>query len=143
MLTSLAVLGSLFGARLGYPQLDLAAALLITLIIGRTAFRILKANTRLLADTALLPAEEIRQVALEVPEVISVHKIRSRGSAHGGHADLHIQVRADLPLNIAHHIGHQVSDRIREHFGLPDVLVHVEPPVGFDNTSPETKRTVG
>jgi cation diffusion facilitator family transporter len=136
MLTSAAVLGSLVGARLGYSELDLVAAVLITLIIGRTAFRILKDNTMLLADTAMVSAEQIREVAMEVPGVISVHKIRSRGSALGGHADLHIQVRADLALDIAHEIGHQVSDQIRERFGLPDVLVHVEPPIGYDTGAP-------
>ena len=127
ILTSLAVVASLIGARLGYPWLDLIAAAGITVIIGRTAFRILRDNTLLLADTALVPSDQIREVAMEVPEVISVHKIRSRGSSQVGHADLHIQVRADLPLDVAHGIGHQVSDRIRDRFGLSDVLVHVEP----------------
>ncbi len=131
ILTSLAVVGSLIGARLGYPWLDLIAAAVITAIIGRTAFRILRDNTLLLADTALVPSGLIRDVAMEVPEVISVHKIRSRGSRQLGHADLHIQVRADLPLDVAHGIGHQVSDRIRDRFGFSDVLVHVEPPVGY------------
>lgn len=127
--TSLSVVGSLVGASLGYPQLDLVAALLITVIIGRTAFHIVRDNTMLLADTALVSAEDIRRVATGVPGVLSVHKIRSRGSRQQGHADLHVQVGGDLPVDEAHAIGHRVADEIQERFGMVDVLVHVEPPV--------------
>lgn len=124
---SLAVIISLIAARLGYPQLDLVAALVITVMIGRAAFQILRGSGMLLTDTAILPAASIERVALQVAGVISVHKIRSRRSPKGGHADLHVQVRGDLSLDEAHEIGHQVADRLSERLGLPDVLVHVEP----------------
>jgi cation diffusion facilitator family transporter len=125
---SLAVIVSLIAARLGFPQLDLVAALVITVMIGRAAFQILRDNGLLLTDTAILPAAEIEAVALEVPGVVSVHKIRSRRGPRGGHADLHVQIAGELPLEEAHRIGHQVADRLREELELPDVLVHVEPP---------------
>ncbi len=128
--SSLAVIASLVAARLGYPQLDLIAALWITVVIARAAFKILRENGMLLADTALLPAAQVREVALMVPGVLSVHKIRSRGGRRGGHADLHVQVRGDLRLDEAHAIGHRVANRLREELGLRDVLVHVEPPMG-------------
>lgn len=128
--TSLSVIASLVAARLGYPQLDVLAAVVITVVIAMTAFGILKENGMMLTDTALIPAEELRRAALGVEGVESVHKIRSRGGARGGHADLHVQVQADLVLDQAHEIGHRVADRLREEFGLRDVLVHVEPPSG-------------
>lgn len=130
--SSLAVISSLIAAHFGYPQLDIVAALAITLIIARAAFKILKENGMLLADTALLPAAEIREVALEVPGVESVHKIRTRAGTQGGHADLHIQLRPDLRLDEAHGIGHLVAEGLRRELGLRDVLVHVEPPVGHE-----------
>lgn len=126
--SSLAVIASLIAARIGYPQLDVIAALLITAVIAMAAFRILRGSGLLLTDTAILPASQIEAVALQVPGVLSVHKIRSRKGPRGGHADLHVQVDAELPLNEAHDIGHQVAGRLREKLGLPDVLVHVEPP---------------
>lgn len=124
---SLMVIVSLVAAALGWPQLDLVAALLITVMIGRAAFRILRDNGLLLADTALVPAPRIREVAVGVPGVVSVHKIRSRGRPGAGHADLHVQVRGDLPLEEAHGLGHRVADRLREEFDFEEVLVHVEP----------------
>ncbi len=130
VLSSLAVVASLVATRLGFPQLDVIAALLITCVIAWAAFKILRQEGMLLADTALYPAERVRQVALSVSGVVSVHKIRSRGGARGGHADLHVQLRGELRLDEAHEIGHRVADRLREELGLRDVLVHVEPAVG-------------
>jgi len=82
----------------------------------------------LLADTAMLPADDVASVAIEVPGVLSVHKIRSRATSRGGYADLHVQVDRKLPLDEAHEIGHRVADRLKERLRLEDVLVHVEPP---------------
>ncbi|TNF71076.1 MAG: cation transporter [Acidobacteria bacterium] len=133
--SSLAVVLSLIAAHYGYPQLDVVAALAITLIIARAAFKILKENGMLLADTALLPAAEVRKVVLEVSGVESVHKIRTRAGTQGGHADLHIQLRPDMRLDEAHDIGHLVAAALRRELGLQDVLVHVEPPVGHETES--------
>ena len=133
--SSLTVILSLIAAHYGYPQLDVIAALVITLVIARAAFKILKENGMLLADTALLPAAEVREVVLGVPGVESVHKIRTRAGTMGGHADLHIQLRPDMRLDEAHSIGHRVAEELRQQLGLQDVLVHVEPPVGHQTGS--------
>ncbi|MBZ0114551.1 MAG: cation diffusion facilitator family transporter [Thermoanaerobaculia bacterium] len=124
---SLAVFGSLVGTRLGFPAFDWMVGFLITFAIGRAAFQILRDNAQFLADAAWVDPNEIRRVALETPGVLAVHKVRSRGGSRHGHADLHAQMKADLPLEAAHRIGHQVVDRLRDEFGLDDVVVHVEP----------------
>lgn len=130
VLTSLAVLASLGAARLGFPQLDAAAALMISGFIAWAAFKIVRDNSSLLADTAYVDAAELEAVALAVPGVESVHKVRSRGRPESGHADLHIQVSPELRIDEAHVIGHLVTAALTEELGFRDVLVHVEPPVG-------------
>lgn len=124
---SLGVICSLLGVRWGYPRLDLVAALVITVVIARAAFRIVRDSAQHLVDAAAVPAEEIRQIALSVPGVEGIHKVRTRGRPEDGQADLHIQVRADLRIDEAHRIAHQVVDRLRGELGLRDVVVHVEP----------------
>lgn len=125
---SLAVIASLVAARSGYPQIDAVVALGITVVIGYAAVRILRRSARRLTDTAAVSSARVREVALEVPDVLGVHKIRSRTGPAGSHADLHIQVAPDLRLDEAHAIGHRVADRLYDELGLDDVVTHVEPP---------------
>lgn len=127
---SLGVILSLAAARWGYPQVDAVAALAITVVIARAAFQILRRSAGPLLDTAVVPAARIREIALSVPGVESVHKIRTRGQPHDGHADLHVQVRPDLRIDQAHVIGHMVTDRIRKELGFRDVVTHLEPEEG-------------
>jgi cation diffusion facilitator family transporter len=128
--TSLSVVASLVAARLGYPQLDMVAALLITVVIAVAAFKVLRRSSLVLADTAAVPEERVREIVLRVPGVVSVHKIRTRGLPETGYADLHVQVRPELRLDQAHVIGHMVTEELRAELGFVDILVHVEPPVG-------------
>jgi cation diffusion facilitator family transporter len=130
VLVSLAVLVALIAARWGWPQLDVLAAVAITVAIGRAAWRIVLRSADHLLDAAVVSADRVREVALSVPMVLSAHKIRTRGDHDSAHADLHIQVAADLAIDRAHVLGHMVAHRLEEELGLTDVVVHVEPPVG-------------
>ncbi|GAP64434.1 hypothetical protein ARMA_2857 [Ardenticatena maritima] len=130
ILVSCGVIVSLIAARMGFPQFDVVVALLITLAIARAAYEIIRDSTLVLVDTAVIEPEQIADIAREVPGVISVHKIRTRGREGNVQADLHVQVDPHLQLDQAHVIAHRVADRLREAFGLSDVVVHVEPPEG-------------
>lgn len=132
---SLGVIISLVATQLGFPILDVAMALVITVLIGLSAFRILRHSAATLLDAAALDPEEVRRVVESVPGVESSHKIRTRGQGSGRiYADLHIQVPAALRLDQAHVIGHLVEETLRKELGLTDVVVHVEPPVGHRTT---------
>ncbi len=124
---SLSVLASLAAVRLGYPRVDVFVAVVITAVIARAALQILRRSTVRLTDAAVVPAGEVRAVAMAVDGVRGVHKIRTRVAPGGGHADLHVQVRPDLRLDEAHAIGHRVADRLEQELGLADVVTHVEP----------------
>ncbi len=128
--TSAVVLASLLGSRAGIPRLDLLAAAVVTVLIGKAAYEIVRDSVRTLSDVASIPEEEVIRVAVEVPGVLGAHKVRSRGGLDGGHCDLHIQVDAHLQLDRAHVIGHLVKARLEETLGFSDVVVHVEPPDG-------------
>lgn len=128
---SLGVIISLIASARGYPILDVGMALLITAIIGWSAYQILRHSADALLDAAALDPETVREVVEQVPGVESAHKIRTRGRSDGDiYADLHIQVPADLRLDQAHVIGHLVQEALHRDLGLTDVVVHVEPPLG-------------
>ena len=127
---SLAVIASLAATGLGYPQVDVVVALVLAAVIAHAALQILRRSVVRLTDSAAVPSERIKELALSVDGVEGVHRIRSRQVPGGGYADLHLQVRPDLRLDRAHAIGHIVADRLREELHLSDVVTHVEPPVG-------------
>jgi cation diffusion facilitator family transporter len=128
-----------FGAvALGFRQADLVAAVLVAVLIGRTAFKILRANLGVLADHVQLDPEQVRRVALRVEHVRGAHKVRSRGSIDHVHVDLHIHVDPSMTVERAHEVTHDVAAAVRAAFPeVADVIIHTEPADGRERDGAE------
>jgi cation diffusion facilitator family transporter len=127
-LASMVVLASFVGGAVGLRWADLAAAAIVCVFIGRTAWQILARNLQSLADAAQLDPEVLRRVALDVDGVRAAHHVRSRGSKSHVHVDLHIEVDAQMPLARAHRLTHGVEEALRVAFPeICDVVIHTEP----------------
>lgn len=124
---SLSVIISLVAVRLGWLWMDALVALVIVFVIGRTGWQIVRRASEVLSDCAVIDATQVEDIVTSVEGVQSCHKIRSRGTDHATHLDLHIQVDGHMPLAHAHYLGHQAEDRLRQKLGITDVIVHVEP----------------
>ena len=114
--------------QLGYPIADPILALVIAVAIAKIGVDIIRDSASPLLDRVVMPADEMLQVAMSVPGVLSSHRVRSRG--HGGavYADLHIRVDPVLSTAQAHAIAHEVQYRLRERRPeIQDVTIHVEP----------------
>ncbi|HKQ67787.1 MAG TPA: cation diffusion facilitator family transporter [Polyangiaceae bacterium] len=126
-----AVLVSFGGLALGFRSADSVGALVVAVLVGRTAFRILSVNLGVLADHARLDPAEVRQAVLQVPEVRGAHKIRSRGSADHTQVDLHVHVDPTMSVARAHEVTHAVIAAVRARFPeVADVIIHTEPADG-------------
>ena len=127
---TLLVFASFVALRFGAVWADVAAAVLITLLIVWAGVRILMSTLSTLSDERRLAPDEVEAVAISEPGVLEVHNVRSRGPADDIHLDLHILVNPATPLADAHAMGHRVEARLRERWpGVSDVVVHVEPAV--------------
>jgi cation diffusion facilitator family transporter len=116
---------------LGWGQADLVGAVLVAILIGRTAFSILRANLGVLADHVQLDPNEVRRVAMQVAHVQGAHKVRSRGSVDHVHVDLHIHVDPAMSVARAHDVTHDVAAAVRTAFPeVADVIIHTEPADG-------------
>jgi cation diffusion facilitator family transporter len=125
---SLAVMGGLIAVRLGYPLADPILALVVALIIAKIGIDIIREGSPTLMDQVAIPPDEVTQIALSVPGVISCHQVRSRGHEGNVYADLHIQVDPDMSTQRAHTIAHEVQHRLRTRRpDVQDVTIHVEP----------------
>jgi len=131
---AIAVLVSFGGVALGFRWADMIAAVVVSLLIGRTAWSVLGANLGVLADRARLDPHRVREIAMRVGEVRGAHKIRSRGSPDHVHVDLHIHVDPGMTVERAHQVTHDVARAVRAAFPeVADVMIHTEPADGREN----------
>jgi cation diffusion facilitator family transporter len=125
---SFSVIVSLVAIRSGFPLLDPVIALLISFLIFRAGFRIMKESSRVLLDMSRLKEEEICNLVMGVEGVLGCHKIRTRGGMGDIWIDMHVLVRPDMSLEDAHLIAHRVSKMLKvEYKDVSDVVVHLEP----------------
>jgi cation diffusion facilitator family transporter len=125
---SISVIISLIAAKMGYPIVDVIAAVVIVIFIARMGFSILKSATAILTDSAIIDPSEIRQVLDGVEGVKDSHGIRTRGKKDFINVDLHILVDPEIKLREAHDIAHIAEATIKNKFpSVQDVVIHVEP----------------
>lgn len=128
---SFGVLASLLAARLGFPALDLAVAVVIVGFIGYSGYRIVHDSFAVLADARAVDPDRVKRIVAGVDGVSEAHRVRSRGLPDDIHVDLHVHVPADMSVAQAHELAHEASTRIRAEIdGVTDVVVHVEPEDG-------------
>ena len=128
VMVSVGVIISLVIVRLGWEQADGIVALLVAVVIFRTAWGILRGVLHTLGDAARLPADEVAVAACAVPDVVSCHGVRSRGSRSYVYVDLHVQVAPGTTVERGHEITHEVEASLRRAYGqITDVVVHLEP----------------
>lgn len=129
LLTSATVIVALIGVQFGYSWLDPAAAIVVAVFIGYACWEIFTSTSGILADRIVIPEEEIRAVVTGVPGVIGCHHIRTRGSADFVFLDLHVWMNAQMPLERAHALSHDVKDKLMARFPqIKDAIIHIEPP---------------
>ena len=129
VIVSLGVIASLVIVKLGWEQADGIVALLVAVIILRTAWGILRGVIHTLGDAARLPADDVAAVARSVPGVVGCHAVRTRGPEAQVYVDLHVQVAPGTTVEEGHAITHQAEKALRLQYGqITDVVVHLEPP---------------
>jgi cation diffusion facilitator family transporter len=125
---SFAVIVALISIRGGFPLLDPICAILIVFLIIWVGYRIVKESLVVLTDSAIIDSQKVKEVALATAGVRGCHRVRTRGTIHHIHLDLHLEVDSSLDTREGHDVVHEVERRIRNAFrGVHDVMIHVEP----------------
>ncbi|MFA4991965.1 MAG: cation diffusion facilitator family transporter [Candidatus Omnitrophota bacterium] len=125
---TIAVIASLVAVKFGFVMLDALVAGVISVIIARAAFRILKQSFDVLSDAVAVDTSQIASVVKGIEGVKSIHKIRTRGRKDDVHVDLHVAVDSKMRVDAAHHLSHTIDAVLKEKIqGVTDVIVHVEP----------------
>jgi cation diffusion facilitator family transporter len=128
ILASVGVILGLAAVKMGYPQADPVIALLICGLIFLTGLEIIRDNSKVLLDKALVEESLIIDLAKSVEGVCTCHGVRTRGMTGEIFVDLHIGVDSSLTIDAAHSVGEEVESMIKSKIpGVRDVVVHLEP----------------
>jgi cation diffusion facilitator family transporter len=118
----------IIGAQFGLPWLDTVAAILVGLLICRTAWEIFRDSTHTLTDgfdeTQL---SDLRSTIARTPGVEAIREVKAR--VHGNHVlvDVVIEVNPDLSIIEGHQISDKIEERMKKAHNIMHVHVHVEP----------------
>jgi cation diffusion facilitator family transporter len=114
--------------KLGLPIIDPIVALIISFIIFKTGYIIIKETSRSLLDMSRIEEKEICELVMKIDKVNGCHKIRTRGSIGDIKVDMHLLVQSGMSIEDAHILSHRVSKKLREEYrDISDVVVHLEP----------------
>lgn len=130
VLSSVAVLIGLVMVRAtGKSVLDPAVALIVVVLIVRTACGTMRKAISNLMDTRLPEDEEreIRALLAAHREVANYHGLRTRKAGSERHIVAHIVVSRDYTVEEGHRIAEDIEDQIRALHNGTSITVHVEP----------------
>ena len=114
----------------GIAILDSIVALLVSVLIGRTAFLTMRKSFGGLMDIKLPQAEEDEIVACikEHGDLIAgFHRIRTRKAGSQRYIDFHLVVSRQLSVERAHQLCDQLEQEIEKRLSDASVTIHVEP----------------
>jgi len=131
VLSSCAVLAVLILVNFtGISILDPIVALLVAIVIARTAYFTMKKSFGGLIDVKLPEAEEniIRLSILEhVGELVSFHELRTRKAGNQRYIDLHLVMPKYISVEEAHQMCDHLELDIKIKLRQASVTIHVEP----------------
>jgi cation diffusion facilitator family transporter len=124
----LAVSASYFFPNLFF--LDSVGAILVAIFILQAAFHIAKPGIFEMIDGGASKEieDKLYGIARSVPEVHSVHELRTRYSGGALYVDLHLVLSPKISLQEAHSIGNKVRDLfLSAGLDILEVLIHLDP----------------
>lgn len=140
-ISSLPVVVAVAGAQIfpGWNFLDALGALLAAAFILKASYDIIAPALRQMADTGADKniVQNIRDLALSVEGVRSVHDLRTRYVGSCLAVDLHIVVNPHITVQEGHQIGDAVGDLLKSRGpDVLEVLVHLDPQ---DDSQPHSR----
>lgn len=129
-LSSIGAFIGIAGSRMGYPVLDSAACLGISVFIAKAAYEIFMDAVDKMVDKACdtKTEAEIRHVVLSEEGVLGIDRLMTRLFGAKMYVDMEIAADGNKTLYETHDIAERVHDAIEENF--PEVkhcMVHVNP----------------
>ncbi|MFS0784282.1 cation diffusion facilitator family transporter [Bacillus sp. 1P06AnD] len=118
----------IIGSQLNMPWLDTVTALIVGLLICKTAWDIFREASHDLSDGFdENKLAEYQAIVQTIDGVKGIKEIKGRNYGNNTVLDLVILVKSTLSISEAHDISTVVEDVLKEQYDVYDVHVHVEP----------------
>lgn len=117
----------------GWVWVDIVAAFVVVLLIGKAAWGILSQTGQVLVDTAPYEAQELNQIVADIDA--DVVRARSRGTRDAAHVDIDVRVPPEMTTDHSNSIAYAIRKQLEGQLeGLEEVEVHFVPhhPQGRD-----------
>lgn len=126
---SAAVLLGLLGVWAGYPFLDPAAALVVSLWVIYTGYTIGVENIDYLMGKSPPPElmEMIKEAAFHTEGVKEIGIVRAHYVGSYVHVEIHLKVDENLPTKDSHAISEEASRRVESLPSVDKSFIHIEP----------------
>ncbi len=126
--SSFAVLIGLAGVKFGWPWMDAAAALAVSVLIVIAGWRLGRRTVETLTDVAPKGiVERVTKLALAVPGVVSVEQVRARDVGDTTFIDLAVAVSRTLPLDRVNEVKKQTIEAVCRTIPRAEVTVTTDP----------------
>jgi cation diffusion facilitator family transporter len=128
-LSSLVVLAGVIATMLGYPTVEIIAAIIVAVLIGHMGISLTWNALQVLVDRGV--DQEQQQAYIHalgsVPGVKGVHMLRTRMMGPNVFIDAHVQVGGYLSVSEGHQINEWALRTIKEQFSdVTDVTLHID-----------------
>ncbi|MGN2368911.1 cation diffusion facilitator family transporter [Clostridium cagae] len=127
--SSIGALIGIIGARMGFPMLDPAIALVISTIIIKVSYDILKQSINQLMDTSIgdNAIKKMNAAIHSIDGVKNIDNLKTRLHANKVYVDVEISVESDISVEEGHKIAMNVHNIIEENKDVKHCMVHVNP----------------
>lgn len=126
--TSIGTAVAVFGASFNLGWLDSAAAIVVALLILKTAINIFRDSVFSLSDgfdqTQLT---RYTRAIEQLPEIRAVKSIKGRSYGANIYLDVTVTMNPKLTVKESHDIADQIEDLLQEEFQIFETDVHIEP----------------
>lgn len=126
--TSSVIISMMLIGLTGWSWIDAVTAIIVVVLIGRAGLSILKQNGRILVDTAPYTPEQLMEIVSDVPQVVDVVRVRSRGTTDQPNIDIDITLPADMTIADSAKVISDIRQRLSDTLGdVQEVEVHFMP----------------
>jgi len=116
-----------------FTFIDAVVGLLISGVILYTAFILLKKSFKILLDQEIQSShrDQIRKIALQHPQVLGFHDLRTRDTGQKYIIQFHLELDPSMTLLESHKITDEVTDNVLNVYPNSELIIHTDP-LGID-----------